>query len=145
MNFKQVSVLSLLLLLLLSAFAGRDFYSILGVGKDASTRAIKKAYRELSLKYHPDKNAENKEKYIDIQNAYEILSNEDKRRTYDAHGEEGLQKGQGGGGGGSPFDFSSTICSDSNSSREDIKRRPREQPSPYHWKSLSVTSITERP
>jgi len=107
MKLKQSALLfTLLLSFCICVYAGRDFYNILGISRDASTRVIKKAYRELALKYHPDKNPANKEKYIEIQNAYEILSDDDKKRIYDQSGEEGLtQQNRGGGGGGSPFDF----------------------------------------
>jgi DnaJ-related protein SCJ1 len=76
--------------------AGKDYYAILGVSKNASIREIKKAYRELSLKWHPDKNKGNpeaEEKFVEISNAYEVLSDEDKRRKYDQFGEEGLKDG----------------------------------------------------
>lgn len=98
-----------LLLLLLAALcslseAGRNYYEVLGVKKGATKREIKKAYRQLSLKWHPDKNPspEAHEKFTEITNAYEVLVDEEKRKTYDRHGEEGLKK-QGGGGGGDPF------------------------------------------
>eukprot|EP01117_Protostelium_nocturnum_P020610 TRINITY_DN936_c0_g1_i1.p1 TRINITY_DN936_c0_g1~~TRINITY_DN936_c0_g1_i1.p1 ORF type:complete len:373 (-),score=139.81 TRINITY_DN936_c0_g1_i1:46-1164(-) len=114
MNLRQGIIVSVIgICLILAAFeldivsGGRDFYGILGVSRDASQRAIKKAYRELTLKHHPDKNNGKKDKYIEITDAYEALSDEDKRRTYDQYGEEGLnqQQGQRGGNGGSPFDW----------------------------------------
>lgn len=113
MNLKQRAFLSVIGICLIWAVfefdlvsGGRDFYGILGVSRDASQRAIKKAYRELTLKHHPDKNNGKKEKYIEITAAYECLSDEDKRRIYDQHGEEGLTQQQNrGGGGGSPFDW----------------------------------------
>ena len=81
----------------------RDFYEILGVNKDASTSQIKKAYRKLAVKYHPDKNPDNEDamiKFHDINEAYEVLQDDEKRGIYDKHGEEGLknQGNQGGGG-----------------------------------------------
>jgi len=66
--------------------AGKDYYEMLGVSRDASPQKIKRAYRELSLKWHPDKNPGNQEaskKFMDIGNAYEVLSDESKRRIYD--------------------------------------------------------------
>jgi curved DNA-binding protein len=68
----------------------RDFYAILGVSRDASEADIKKAYRKLAVKYHPDKNPNNKEaenKFKEINEAYEVLSDPDKRKKYDQFGE----------------------------------------------------------
>lgn len=82
----------------------RDFYKILGVKRDASTSQIKKAYRKLAVKYHPDKNPDDEDaitKFHDINEAYEVLQDDEKRKVYDQHGEEGiknLDKNQGGGG-----------------------------------------------
>jgi len=73
--------------------ASKDFYKILGVARDASSKEIKKAYRDLSLKYHPDKNPEHADKFVEISNAYEVLYDEEKRRIYDQYGEEGLKEG----------------------------------------------------
>ncbi len=69
-----------------------DYYSILGVPKNASVDQIKKAYRELALKYHPDKNKskEAEEKFKEINAAYAVLSNPEKRKEYDAYGPEGF-------------------------------------------------------
>jgi len=88
-----------------SVYAGKDYYSILGVPRDASSRQIKKAYRELSLKYHPDKNPEHGEKFVEISNAYEVLNDDEKRRIYDQYGEEGLKDGGRGGTFKNPFDI----------------------------------------
>jgi len=74
-----------------AVFAGKDYYQVLGVSRDADIRQIKKAYRELSLKYHPDKNPDGGDKFVEIGNAYDVLSDEDKRRIYDQYGEEGLK------------------------------------------------------
>jgi len=92
---------------------GRDFYKILGVRRRATEREIKTAYRKLSRKWHPDKNPGDREaekKFQEIANAYETLSDKEKRKVYDRHGEEGLkehlkQKQAGGGGGMDPFDM----------------------------------------
>ena len=83
----------------------RDYYEVLGVGKDADAKEIKKAYRKLAMQYHPDKNPGDKdaeEKFKEINEAYEVLSDEEKRSTYDRFGHDGLN-GQGGFGGGQGF------------------------------------------
>jgi molecular chaperone DnaJ len=75
---------------------GKDFYEILGVAKKASKEEIKKAYRKLARKWHPDINPGNKEaeqKFKDISRAYECLGKDEKRKLYDEFGEEGLQSG----------------------------------------------------
>lgn len=80
----------------------RDYYDVLGVGKSADATEIKKAYRKLAMKYHPDKNPGDKEaeeKFKEINEAYEVLSDETKRRNYDQFGHEGVN-GQGFGGAG---------------------------------------------
>ena len=85
--------------------AKRDFYEILGLNRDASDEDIKKSYRKLAMKYHPDRNPDSKEseeKFKEAKEAYEILSEPDKRRAYDAYGHAGVSQ-QGGGGGGEGF------------------------------------------
>ncbi|KFG29409.1 putative DnaJ protein [Toxoplasma gondii p89] len=79
--------------------AKQNLYSVLGVKRNASADEIKKAYRKLSMKYHPDKNKEpNAEaKFKEISFAYEILNNAEKRQVYDEYGEEGLERLQSGG------------------------------------------------
>jgi molecular chaperone DnaJ len=81
--------------------AKRDYYEVLGVEKNADAGAIKKAYRKLALKYHPDKNPDDKEaesKFKEAAEAYEILSDEQKRARYDRFGHAGVSGNAGGGG-----------------------------------------------
>ncbi|MCZ7592961.1 MAG: molecular chaperone DnaJ [Kiritimatiellae bacterium] len=82
--------------------AKRDYYEVLGIGRSASADEIKKAYRKLAVQYHPDKNPGNKEaeeKFKEISEAYEVLSDTSKRQRYDQFGHAGVG-GAGGGGGG---------------------------------------------
>ena len=76
---------------------GKNYYSILGIGKDASDDDIKKAYRKMALKYHPDKNKakDAEDKFKEVAEAYDVLSDPKKKQVYDQYGEEGL-KGSGG-------------------------------------------------
>ncbi|MEI6765135.1 MAG: molecular chaperone DnaJ [Bacteroidota bacterium] len=87
--------------------AKRDFYEILGVERSANDADIKKAYRQLALKYHPDKNPGDKaseEKFKEAAEAYDVLSNPDKRNKYDRFGHDGMNGFSGGGGGGMSMD-----------------------------------------
>ena len=80
----------------------RDYYEVLGVDKSATADQIKSAYRKLAMKYHPDRNPDNpqaKEKFTEISEAYEVLSNPEKRQRYDQFGHQGVDFGPGG------FDF----------------------------------------
>lgn len=83
---------------------GKDYYKILGITKGSTDDEIKKAYRKLALKFHPDKNksAGAEDRFKEIAEAYEVLSDKKKRDIYDQHGEEGLKGGVPGGGGGGP-------------------------------------------
>ena len=89
----------------------RDYYEVLGVSKNASDDEIKKAYRKLAVKYHPDKNPGNKEaeeKFKEISEAHEVLSDKQKRARYDQFGHAGVNGAAGGAygnpfGGGNPF------------------------------------------
>jgi len=108
---------------------GKDYYKILEVSRDASPEEIKKAYRKLAIKWHPDKNPDNKdlatEKFKEVAEAYDTLSDPDKRETFNRYGSDGVQQMRSGGsreshfhggvdpndifraffGGGDPFDF----------------------------------------
>lgn len=83
--------------------AKKDFYDVLGVNRDASDEEIKKAYRKLAMKYHPDRNPDSKEaedKFKEAKEAYEILSDDQKRAAYDQYGHAGVDQQAGMGGGG---------------------------------------------
>ncbi|HEX5394528.1 MAG TPA: molecular chaperone DnaJ [Rhodocyclaceae bacterium] len=89
----------------------RDFYEILGVNRDANDDEIKKAYRKLAMKFHPDRNPDNpkaEEQFKEAKEAYEILSDSQKRAAYDQYGHAGIdpQAGMGGGAGGFADAFS---------------------------------------
>ncbi|QAU33607.1 molecular chaperone DnaJ [Janthinobacterium sp. 17J80-10] len=83
--------------------AKRDFYEVLGVGKNASDDDIKKAYRKLAMKYHPDRNPDSKgaeEKFKEAKEAYEMLSDPQKKEAYDRYGHAGVDPNMGAGGFG---------------------------------------------
>src|SRR6266478_3561036 len=82
----------------------RDYYEVLGLAKSASAEEIKKAYRKLAREYHPDRNPGDKEaiaRFKEVQDAYDVLSDQNKRAQYDRFGHAGPQ--MGGGPGGSTF------------------------------------------
>jgi len=91
---------SVILIFAIQVLAGRDFYSILGVPRSANLNQVKKAYRSLAKDLHPDKNQDDpkaQEKFQDLAAAYEVLSDPEKRKTYDKYGEEGLKNHDMGG------------------------------------------------
>ncbi|MGM0905851.1 MAG: molecular chaperone DnaJ [Pseudomonadota bacterium] len=82
--------------------ATQDFYQVLGVSKDANERDIKKAYKRMAMKYHPDRTKGDKEmeiKFKEIKQAYEVLSDPQKRQMYDQYGHEAFEQARQGGGG----------------------------------------------
>ncbi len=84
----------------------RDYYEILGVSKDATAAELKKAYRKLAIKFHPDKNPDDQEaedNFKELGEAYEALSDEDKRAAYDRYGHAAFENGGGGSRGGGGF------------------------------------------
>jgi molecular chaperone DnaJ len=86
----------------------RDYYEVLGVNRDASEEDIKKSYRKLAMKFHPDRNPDSKdaeEKFKEAKEAYEVLSEAEKRRAYDAYGHAGVNPQMGGMGGQGPEGF----------------------------------------
>lgn len=89
--------------------AKRDYYEILGISRDASPQEIKKAYRRLAIKYHPDRNPDNskeaEEKFKEVSEAYKILSDPEKRQIYDQYGHAGLEAEVGAGAGFGGFGF----------------------------------------
>jgi len=81
---------------------GKEYYNILGVAREATEEEIKKGYRKMALKFHPDKNKDPgaEEKFKEISEAYEVLSDKDKRAAFDRFGSDGLRPGGGSSGGG---------------------------------------------
>ena len=93
----------------------RDYYDVLGVNRDASDDEIKKAYRKLAMKHHPDRNPDSKEaedKFKEAKEAYEILSDAQKRGAYDRYGHAGVDPSAGAGPGGQGFDGFADAFSD---------------------------------
>ncbi len=84
--------------------AKRDYYEVLGVGKNASADEIKKAFRRLAVQHHPDKEGGDEAKFKEVNEAYEVLKDSEKRQRYDQFGHAGVGGASGGGTGGSPFE-----------------------------------------
>ncbi|KAH8557015.1 hypothetical protein BGW37DRAFT_475182 [Umbelopsis sp. PMI_123] len=137
-------------LLLAIASAGKDYYDILTVPRDASKAQIKKAYKKLSKIYHPDKNPGDqsaKDKFVELSDAYAVLTDDDKRRIYDQYGEEGLNQQNGGGGGGfhNPFDIFHQFFGGGGNARHQERKGPDMKleievtlEELYHGKSVEV-------
>ncbi|KAL1596155.1 DnaJ-related protein scj1 [Nothophoma quercina] len=109
--FIRIAQLALLLCFALLVLGAEDYYKLLGLKKDASEREIKKAYRSLSKKFHPDKNPGDEtasQKFVAVAEAYDILSVEETRKIYDQYGHDGIaqhKKGNGPGQRHDPFDL----------------------------------------
>src|SRR3989338_8204672 len=89
--------------------AKKDFYEVLGVERSADDKEIKKAYRRLAMKYHPDRNPDNaeaEEKFKEATEAYEVLSDTQKKAAYDQYGHAGVDPNAGGGAGFGSGSFS---------------------------------------
>lgn len=82
----------------------RDYYEVLGVAKDASADEIKKAFRKAAVKHHPDKEGGDESKFKEVNEAYEVLKDQQKRQRYDQFGHAGVGGASGGGAGGNPFE-----------------------------------------
>ena len=99
----KIIIISIFVILISFSNCGEDYYRLLGVRRDASKEEIRRAFKKLSLKYHPDKNKNKKnpekakEMFIKIANAYEVLNDDKLRQIYDQHGEEGVKQHQQGG------------------------------------------------
>lgn len=133
--------------------AKRDYYEVLGVAKNASDEDLKKAYRKLAMKYHPDRNPDSKEaeeKFKEAKEAYEVLGDEQKRAAYDRYGHAGVDPnaaGMGGGmGGGFADAFGDIFGEIFGAGRRDHSRSTLAPPGPGHsenaqtWKTSAVPS-----
>jgi len=116
------------------------FYDILSVSPDASEAELKKAYRKMALKYHPDKNPDAGDKFKEISRAYEVLSDQQKRETYDRFGEEGLENG-GGASGVSPEDLFSHFFGGFGGGRRGQSSGPRRGKDMAHTLKVSLNDL----
>src|ERR1044071_6894258 len=92
--------------------AQQDYYSTLGVAKDADLDTLKKAYRKLAMQYHPDRNhgdAAAEQKFKEVSEAYDVLRDDQKRAAYDRFGHAAFENGHGRGANGFGFDFASSF------------------------------------
>lgn len=145
MNLLVKKIISLVFLFYFpSLIWAQDYYKILGVNRDANEKQIKSAYRQLSKKWHPDKNPNDEEahhKFIEIGEAYEVLSDPEKRAVFDKYGADGLKNGAGGGAGDfqggnmfhDPFDiFEQMFGGTGNGARGAQRRRGNDLIAEHH-------------
>ncbi|KAH9928309.1 DnaJ-domain-containing protein [Fomitopsis serialis] len=116
----------LCLLLLAVVTEAADLYKALELSKSASEQDIRKAYKKLSRKYHPDRNQERgaEEKFIEVAHAYEVLSDPEKRQVYDRYGEDGLKANEGGRHAGNPFDIFQNFFGGGFSAQQQVRKGP---------------------
>ncbi|KAJ8592194.1 DnaJ-domain-containing protein [Rhizopogon salebrosus TDB-379] len=124
---RSASYLVILWLLFAVLVSAADLYKVLELSKHASEQDIRKAYKRLSRKYHPDKNTNpgTEEKFVEIAHAYEVLSDTTKRQIYDRHGEEGLRAHEGGQQPhANPFDLFSNFFGGGFNAQQQVRRGP---------------------
>lgn len=120
------------------------FYDLLGVPATADDNSLKKAYRKLAMKYHPDKNPSAGEKFKEISMAYEVLSNPEKRKVYDQGGEQAIKEGGSGGGGAgfhSPMDIFDMFFGGDPFGRGRGRQGPRRTKNLVHQLSVSLEDM----
>jgi len=113
MRHSSILFLTILQSLLCVLYANEDYYKLLGISRTATNEEIRKAFRKLAIRYHPDKNKEDPEKakqiFSKIANAYDVLNDPEQRKIYDRYGEEGIKKPKENWGGHSYHDIFATF------------------------------------